>query len=327
MKQVSINKKLNFTNGSIEVRYNGIPKNENINLAKIENLLEDFLNNHRSNNMIEIVTIIRTIFKDCEEKLLVIFLSDENEAELIKYVNAELFLYEKSKREENDEYYDRYKIKYEPPYGINLEYNNPETELIDYSSVELVSKEITEILKQIYYLKSIKAVILDRNDIALIQMYKLFYNENPNFSNKDINIKVQTMMYILSEFGISLDANYGFNLWGTEKMPVSLNLKQRVNKLYPLGEVLNIEDSIKLADEPKKIIKIVGESIREVIANEQDQNEALITISKIIYASRYCISSNSDVNKLSEFTKRSTDEVKSSIKLVKRIENRIDKQI
>lgn len=132
-------------------------------------------------------------------------------------------------------------------------------------------------------------------------------------------------MSILAEFGISLGDDYGFSLWGKVKMPVSLTLEQRVNKLYPLDEVSSVEDSIKLADEPKKTIKIVGECIRETIP-EQNQNEALITISKVIHAGRYCLSSNSDVKKLSEFTERTTDEVESSIKLVKRIETRIDKQ-
>lgn len=110
-------------------------------------------------------------------------------------------------------------------------------------------------------------------------------------------------------------------------MPVSLNLEQRVNKLYPLGKVSSFEDGVKLAEEPKKIIKIVGETIKETITNEQNQNEVLITISKVIHAGRYCISSNSDVEKLSEFIESSTDKVESSIKLVKRIETRIDKQV
>lgn len=78
-------------------------------------------------------------------------------------------------------------------------------------------------------------------------------------------------------------------------MPASLNLEQMVNKLYPLGEVSSLEDSVKLAEEPKKIIKIVGETIRETIKNEQNKNETLITISKGIHARRYCFSSNSDV--------------------------------
>ena len=302
MKPISIRKTLNFTKGSIGIRYNGI-LNDNANLGKINALLEDFINNHRHNYMTENVSIVRTIFKDCEEKLLVIFYQDETGSELVKYDNSNLSLYEKSKREENSEHFDRYKIKYESPYDIKLDYNNKETDMSNYLGIELVSKEINEIIKQIYYLKNAKAVVLDTDDKALIEIYKLFYNEKPDFSSRDINIKIQTMMSILAEFGISLGDDYAFSLWGKVKMPVSLNLEQRVNKLYPLGEVDSVEDSVKLASEPKKIIKIVGECIRETILNEQNQTEALIIISKVIHVGRYCISSNSDVKKISEFTK------------------------
>ena len=326
MEPIIISKKLNFTKGSIEVRYNGIPS-VNADLDKIDALLEDFISNHRHNYMIENVSIVRTILTDCEEKLLVIFYQDEKGSELVKYDNSNLFLYEKSQREENSEYYDRYKIKYEPTNGIKLHYNNHETDVADYLGIELVSKEITEIMKQIYYLKNAKPIVLDTDDKALIEIYKLFYNENPDFSSKGINIKVQTMMSILAEFGISLEDDCGFSLCGKVKMPVSLNLEQRVNKLYPLGKVSSFEDGVKLAEEPKKIIKIVGETIKETIKNEQNQNEVLITISKVIHTGRYCISSNSDVKKLSEFIESSTDKVESSIKLVKRIETRIDKQV
>ena len=110
MNPISIRRILNFTKGSIELRYNGIP-NENADLDKIDALLEDFINNHRHNYMIENVSIVRTILKDCEEKLLVIFYQDEKGSELVKYDNSNLFLYEKSKREEKSENYDRYKIK------------------------------------------------------------------------------------------------------------------------------------------------------------------------------------------------------------------------
>lgn len=102
------------------------------------------------------------------------------------------------------------------------------------------------------------------------------------------------------------------------KMPTSLNLGQMVNKLYPLGKVSSLEESVKLAEESKKIIKIVGEPIRKSITNEQNQNDVLITISKVIHAGRYCLS-NSDVKILSEFTECTTDEIESSIKLVKRV--------
>lgn len=73
MKPISISKTLNFAKGSIEVRYKGI-SSDNTDLDKIDVLLEDFINNHRHNYMIENVRIVRTILKDCEEKLLDIFI-------------------------------------------------------------------------------------------------------------------------------------------------------------------------------------------------------------------------------------------------------------
>ena len=120
MKSISISKTLNFTKGSIEVRYKGIPS-ANTDLNKIDALLEDFINNHKHNYMIENVSIVRTILKDCEEKLLVIFYQDEKGSELVKYDNSNLFLYEKIQRKGNSEHFDRYKIKYELPYGIKLD--------------------------------------------------------------------------------------------------------------------------------------------------------------------------------------------------------------
>lgn len=324
MRPININKTLKFEEGSIEIRYNGMSINDTIDLDKINVLLEDFIKNHNHDSMIENVTIVRTILKDYEEKLLVIYYSDEKGSELVKYDNSNLFLYEKNKIEEKRECFNKYKIKYEQPYGIKLDYNSREIEFAD--SIELASKEIPEMLQQIYYLKNIKAIVLDKDDEILIKIYKCFYNENPDFSSKDINVRVQTMMFILSQFGFSLGDNYGFHLYGKVKMPISLELRQKVNRLYPLGEISIVENSIvEISEEAKKIIKIVGRNIREAISCEQSEIEALITISRVIYSERYYLSANSSVKKISEFTDCTLDQVESCLKLVKCIESKINK--
>ena len=152
------------------------------------------------------------------------------------------------------------------------------------------------------------------------------YKENPDFSSKDINVKVQTMMSILAEFGITLDCDYSFDLMGKKKMPVSLKLEEMVQKMYPLGLVSEVKDNIKIAEEPRKIIGFVGDSIGDTISLEDDINEALITISKVIHASRYNLSSKADIREIAEFTNRSVDEVETSVQLVKRIEHKINKE-
>ena len=77
---------------------------------------------------------------------------------------------------------------------------------------------------------------------------------------------------------------------------------------------------------PKKIIRIVGDSIRDVISLEDDMNDALITISKVIYAGRYNLSSKADISEIAEFTNQSVDDVEASVQLVKCIEHKINKE-
>ena len=314
MSSINIRKKINFPESDIEIIYHG-NRNSNTDLNKINFLLTDFLNNHSHNNMLENVRIIRTIFKDCDENLLAITYHDTKGTELVKYKSSKLIIYEKSQREDKGHHYNKYIIKYEEPNGLRLYHSNLET----------VSEEFEKMLKQINDLKNAKAVPLDLVDKTLIEIYKLFYDENPNFTSKDINIKVQTMICILANFGISLEDNYGFRIYEREQMPLSFDLQQRVNKLYALGEVNNLEDRVKLAEEPKKIIKIVGDSIREKISKSQNSNEDLITLSKVFHAGKYHLSSENNVKKLSELTECPTSEVEDSLKLVRCIENKINK--
>lgn len=316
MDLINIRKELNSTKGSTKIVFVGMP-HANANLDKIDALLEDFINNHRHDFMIENVSIVRTILKDCDEKELSIFYQDENGLEFVEYDNSSLLFYEKTKEEGN-----RYRIKYEAQYGINLDYIK--TDIDDYSSVELMSKEITEIIKQIYYLKNVKGIALDIDDKALIEMYKLFYNENPDFTNKDINIKIQTMVSILLGFNIALEGDYAFRVYKDKKMPLSLDLQQKINRLYPLGETVSILDNVRFAKEPKQIIKVVGEAIREAISSEPNQNEALINLSRVFYFGRYQLFSSSNVNTL---TCQATNENESSIKLLRRIKTEIYNQV
>ena len=148
MRSINISKTLNLAKGRIEIRYNGIVTNDHIDLEKIEKLLDDFITNHSHNHMIENVAIVRTILKDCEEKQLVIFYQDEKGSELVKYDHLNLLLYEKSKREENSDCNDRYKIKYEPTGSIKLDYDNHKIHVTDYPGIELITEEI-EILGQL----------------------------------------------------------------------------------------------------------------------------------------------------------------------------------
>ncbi len=311
-KTVNFNRNITFENEEkFVLSFKGIESSSNIDKVKINKLLDNFINSKSHINMLRNVEFIRTILKNFEEKLLVIEYSNKNFQEIVKYDNGILsFFNSKNNKNKNlitAEFSNR---------KLNISFSNYDEDIIN--------QQFSKLMDHIHLLKNVKPVNLDMDSKALIEIYKLFYNENPNFSLSNINIRVQTMMSILALFGINLEEDYSFSLLGKNKMPNSLYLEQLVNKLFPLGEIVDIEEPIKLADELTKIIKIVGECVREVINTEYNKDDALITISKVIYAGRYSLSSNSNVKEISNFTNSTQNEVKSSIKLVKCIEKKLN---
>ena len=311
-KTVNFNRNITFENEEkFVLSFKGIESSSNIDKVKINKLLDNFINSKSHINMLRNVEFIRTILKNFEEKLLVIEYSNKNFQEIVKYDNGILsFFNSKNNKNKNlitAEFSNR---------KLNISFSNYDEDIIN--------QQFSKLMDHIHLLKNVKPVNLDMDSKALIEIYKLFYNENPNFSLSNINIRVQTMMSILALFGINLEEDYSFSLLGKNKMPNSLYLEQLVNKLFPLGEIVDIEEPIKLAEELTKIIKIVGECVREVINTEYNKDDALITISKVIYAGRYSLSSNSNVKEISNFTNSTQNEVKSSIKLVKCIEKKLN---
>lgn len=315
METVSFSEMCNFEGESIEVKYEGIPLKQDIDEDEVKRMIRNFVDNHKHDNMIENVTILRTILREYQEISLDVIVSCDDEKEKVFYLNLyNLHWFNFTKNSQ------KYKIKYDNIMGLELNYHNEVDNLKKYTD------DLSDIMKYISDLSNVGPIIINDNDKALIEIYKLFYKENPDFSSEDINVKVQTMMSILSEFGITLDCDYAFYLMGKKKMPMSLKLKEMVKKMYPFGVVNEVKDNIKLADESRKIIQILGDSIMDVIHDEDDMNEALITISKVIHASRYNLSSKANVREIAEFTNRSVDDVEASVQLVKRIEHKINKE-
>ena len=324
MSTEKINFNRNIIYGNEEkfaVRFEGIKSSSNIDKEKTNKLLDKFINSKSHTNMLRNVAFIRTILKEFEEKILVVEYSDKNSQEIVKYNNGNLFFfnYENKNNANNNLMTAEFSNR-----KFNVSFSDyAEDSIVDYPNYGSINQQFSKLMEHIHLLKNVKSVNLDIDSKAVIEIYKLFYNENPDFSLSNINVRVQTMMSILAQFGITLESDYSFSLLGN-KMPNSLYLAQLINNLFPLGEITDIDEPIKLADEPKKIIKIVGECVREVINDEYDKDDALITISKVIHAARYSLSSNSNVKELRNFTNRTQDEVESSIRLVKRIEKKLN---
>ncbi len=311
MKELVINR--TSKDNKFKIYYKGEYDNE-VDLERINILIDRFLNEHTHIDMTENVMFLRTILKDIDEKELSISSESERGSEFVRYDNKELSTYEGSRKETIcDEY--RYRVKYEPNSGINLQYNNHEQEVIRLEHDNTISKEITLIVNHIYFLKHTHNVTLSRDDKILVEVYRLFYNENPDFSDKDINIKIQTMMFILSEYGISLGYDCDFTRYSSDKLPVSQTLEYQVDRLFPLGEITD-PDLIKISKDYKKIIETIGKIVNEYA---KDDKERLIRLVKIIYTGKYNVSPSNDINEISKYTNYPLEEVETNMKLVKRI--------
>ena len=314
MQKVSIRKASKTLTRNIEVRYEGLTHHQDIDISQLDNELEEFIHTKCRNDMLKNIMMIRTILDSVEEKSLVVSYEDENTLEIVKYDCTNLYFYQKQRKNKTLE------ITYMPNHG-GLQIKDNYCDLEDYSTVQNVFKELASAIDRIHDLTKVKKIILDENSKRMIEIYKVFYQENPNFQSKDINIRMQTMMSILSYFDLSVD--YDFCLLGKMMMPISLQLEQDVERLYPFGEIDEVEDNVSLVQEAKKEIEIIGEAIRENISGRKELNEKLITTSRVLHAKRYNLPSNCQVDAISDFVRRTPSEVKSTIKLVKQINDKI----
>lgn len=320
LNNVEFNECIQEKNGdSFEFRYEGTQKNDNIDKNKVQELITKFMNKYHG-DMVTNVKFLRTILRDYDERLLVISYQNNEVKETIKFDNSHISLFEK--KDKNSKFAENFIVKFTPGDNISFMFTDANNNVVDYSNIENISDIITKVLQEIYYLSHAKTIGLDQDSKVIVEVYKLFYNENPDFSDKNINIKIQTMLSILTEFCISV-GDYGFSLSGKRKIPMSMNLSNLVYELFPLGEIKEIDNPIKLREDAEKTISIVGEGIRNAIDSTDNREEALITISKVLHATRYNLSSTASVQDVAKYTDCLSDEIESSMKLVKRINTRI----
>lgn len=307
MEKVKISKSYNLENESFIINYEGITEINNNDLSDLNNLLTDFVNNHNRVDMVTNVRILATIFKNFNNMKLEVFSHYNGVSENIRYKNDELLYYEKViiSKGCKFEYYNLNGIKFE----------------CDKQGSKVVISLLTEMVEQLYFLKQFKKYDLNTDDKILIEIYRLFYNENPNFSDKNINIKIQTMMSILVQFNISL-SEYSFTLWKNSKIPTSEDLNMQINKLYSFGKIKNEDNYIVLSEEAKMVIKTVSKSLNELINNNENFLEKLMLISRIIFISRYRISLDTDIQEIAKIAEVLQEDVLLCRSLVKKVENK-----
>lgn len=301
--------------------------NNNLIRKRIDNV---FNNNKFNLSLEEIIYYVRTLLKDLDDEyLLKIKLVTDNEDTYIEFLNKQLHYFEKTIQNDKDKklfikYKSNGEIKIDYPKGflkLNFEEQN--------KLYELISKE----LKRLTNLTNIKSLELSRNDKVLIQVYKLFYGENPDFSSKNIEEKIQYMAYILSEYGLNLPSTNINDICFTiyNKYPTSLYIKNWIRNLVPFADNIEYDNKIVLNKNHETIIRMIGNEIKNYLNQFEDdiKIQTFADFCKTFYTKRHWSSEYSTVEKnpKNECIICSEETTENHLKLMKKIDKKYETQI
>ena len=297
--------------GEFEFFYEGLEETNKLH-TKTNKLLDNFLyllDDH--SDIYKDIEFLRTILKEYEEKKLVVIYENADMREVIKYDNSVLTWAHKVYKNSDKE------ISFNIEKGF--EYNK--SKISDFKNV---ASEVTVFLDRLTKLCDIKPRQINHEESVLISVYRAFYKENPDFTAENINLRIQTMMSILSAYNITICDYDSSSDFREKEYPESLHLLITVNSLFPYGEIC--DEKIKLDDKNKRIIESVGESIRNSVEDESELDNTLVNISKTIHSLRYNICSDVDVDRMSECLNCPREEAEKNKELIKIINERIEKE-
>lgn len=258
-------------NGTLEFKYIGTPNN-NSNIEETKILIDKFFESRKNyTDMIKNVTFLKTILKNYEEKLFVLTYENYTNYENIEYNNSNISLYERDYNGFVEENYINYSIKYER--NKNMIFSMNDKKIIK-PEITIIKNILNENLEKIKKLTNIKLIKKDRYVKEINEAYRLFYNETLDFSDENINIKIQNMLYFLNQYNINI-SYYDYSIYDK---PINDSLKIYINGLFPLGKIE--ENDLILNNNLKRKIIIIGEELRKF---KEINNLDLGEINNIIY--------------------------------------------
>ncbi len=146
----------------------------------------------------------------------------------------------------------------------------------------------------------------------LTTLYKLFYNEEFNFNDQDIEVKVQSMLFILAFFDISIKGLDNFDM--NDGIPKIVMLHEVISKL-----ILDNSNSDDLSENVKNKVRYIGEEVKNITNSLDD----LIKLSLIFYKA-YTLIAPGYYSKTSLKCLESETEI--GLKFIKKINDRIDQE-
>ena len=246
-----LNKCYLIDNKYIIINYTSSKKIKYDNEKKIDRIIND---GYYKINLENIILIVRSILgMENENTFRVTIVYHENITDLVYFSKGKIVKYAK-KVGNNSSYLD---ILYTVKKGLNINTNNKDSDFVD-----LIPNEV----KRMNNLENIKDITLKKSDLLLYEIYNFFDNND--------RIRAQVMMFILSEYGISIDTDI-FSL--SKDYPKSLKINESMNRLMIANDI----SKINVRDYYKKDIIAIGKILLNCNTDE------LIAVAKYMYISKY----------------------------------------
>lgn len=298
----------------INFSYTTFTNNEDVNIKEKGMLLDNIFNDFYSSDIVDIVQVVRTIFKEYEEEIMNIYVSFDNKNIYASFCKTKLLSYSETVEIDNSE---KIIFKYNERKDLDFNVKRSSNSFKVFNTADLV-EAFNQFMLTIDSLNNVSVINLDMKDELLCKVYKLFFDEDPDFSKKDTNVKIQTMITVLAQFNICID--YPMCVYSNGKMPINYILSAKIRSLRALGKVdVSKLTMIQLNEEVKNEVKEIGKIVR-------DSNIDMVTLSKIVHAGNYNLSDKSDTDYILKSTKCVNEEVEQGIKIVKRIKRSLEEK-
>lgn len=293
MKQVSIYKYRQYKDKMIEVRYGGTALSD-FNQKRAEQLIEFLIDDEESiSNTLRDVTYIKTVMQNVTEGKIYIKYHDQEKEEVVKYENNMLDSYECRRRGLKSNYT---KIEYTKYCGLQVSFADFEDKSIfDEKPVGMLKYDFASMVDYINELKTAHSVWIDNDIRFIIQAYELFYEEKIDFSNEEIELRIQTMISILSQYGIC--KNY-YKFSESFDFPRCRIISEMISYMSQLGKITNLDQAEKIENYKIEEIQLIGKTVRGKRTNEE-VNSLLVILSKIFYQGKY----NGSLSEIDELVK------------------------
>lgn len=275
---------------------------------KIYDLIDKIFDSKSFGTDIEqVIRYIRIIFRDYTEKELNVELCSEYDYKSVTIVDNEIISYKMSKQLDIQLDKVSANFEYNKTNGVNFSLTNNDY-LIDVLNEKnnIIDKTVNE-MNDLKYMLSNLNMDLDRDEKLLIDIYKLFFGQYPDFTNKEDVDKAQSMMWLLNSQGIAFsEENFTTSSIGT---PCSLSLEHMIDRIIPFGKIDGYEgDKPKIQEYAFNIIESMGKIVRKYSEDFEDINSLLEKISIGLYIMSRNTPDNICSNIVSKFADCSIEE-------------------